>query len=154
MGVNCLPKTVTRQRGGCDLNPGPSAPESSTLTTRLPSHPGTVQSQKTFASHKKLCYRRRTARRVVSQNLVNCRNKLYNKFTTKPSNGVGRLQLTDLRSIGVVIKLDRRRRRRVLLTTRSTCLAKFSKSGVWNKVPERSTLIVGDAQISLQYSVG
>jgi len=31
-----LPKTVTRQRCDCDLNPGPSAPESSTLTTRLP----------------------------------------------------------------------------------------------------------------------
>jgi len=39
MGLNSLPKTVTRQRGDCDLNPGPSAPESSTLTTRLPSHP-------------------------------------------------------------------------------------------------------------------
>jgi len=39
IGVNSLPKTVTRQRRGCDLNPGPSAPESSTLTTRLPSHP-------------------------------------------------------------------------------------------------------------------
>jgi len=39
MGVNSLPKTVTRQRSDCDLNPGPSAPESSTLTTRLPSHP-------------------------------------------------------------------------------------------------------------------
>jgi len=39
MGVNILPKTVTRQRRDCDLNPGPSAPESSTLTTRLPSHP-------------------------------------------------------------------------------------------------------------------
>jgi len=38
MDVNNLPKTVTRQRRGCDLNPGPSAPESSTLTTRLPSH--------------------------------------------------------------------------------------------------------------------
>ena len=37
--VNNLPKTVTRQRRGCDLNPGPSAPESSTQTTRLPSHP-------------------------------------------------------------------------------------------------------------------
>jgi len=36
--VNSLPKTVTRQRRGCDLNPGYSAPESSTLTTRLPSH--------------------------------------------------------------------------------------------------------------------
>ena len=38
MGVNSLPKSVTRQRRDCDLNPGPSAPESSTLTTRLPSH--------------------------------------------------------------------------------------------------------------------
>jgi len=37
--VNSLPKIVTRQRRDCDLNPGPSAPESSTLTTRLPSHP-------------------------------------------------------------------------------------------------------------------
>jgi len=35
MGVNSLPKIVTRQRRDCDLNPGPSAPESSTLTTRL-----------------------------------------------------------------------------------------------------------------------
>ena len=35
MGVNSLPKTVTWQRRGCDLNPG-AAPESSTLTTRLP----------------------------------------------------------------------------------------------------------------------
>ena len=36
MGVNSLLKTVTRQRRVCDLNPGPNAPESSTLTTRLP----------------------------------------------------------------------------------------------------------------------
>jgi len=35
MGVNSLPKTVIRQRRHCGLNPGPSAPESSTLTTRL-----------------------------------------------------------------------------------------------------------------------
>jgi len=35
IGVNSFPKTVTRQRrGGCDLNPGASAPESSMLTTR------------------------------------------------------------------------------------------------------------------------
>jgi len=37
--VNSLPKTVTRQRRDCDLNPGTSAPESSRLTTRLLSHP-------------------------------------------------------------------------------------------------------------------
>jgi len=34
--LRLLPDSVA---GGCDLNPGPSAPESSTLTTRLPSHP-------------------------------------------------------------------------------------------------------------------
>ena len=39
MGVNSLPRTVTRRRRGCDLNSGPSAPESSTLTTLLPSYP-------------------------------------------------------------------------------------------------------------------
>ena len=38
MGVNSLPKTVTRQHSGCDLNPRPSVPESGMLTTRLPSH--------------------------------------------------------------------------------------------------------------------
>ena len=37
--MNSLPKTVTRQRRGCDLNPGPTAPESSTLITRLSNHP-------------------------------------------------------------------------------------------------------------------
>ena len=39
--MNSLPKTVTRQRRGCNLNQGPSAPESNTLPTRLPSHPKT-----------------------------------------------------------------------------------------------------------------
>ena len=39
MGVSSLLKTVTRQRRDCDLNLGSSAPESSTLTTRLQSHP-------------------------------------------------------------------------------------------------------------------
>ena len=38
MGVNSLPKTDTRQHRDCDLNPGLSVPESSTLTSRLPSH--------------------------------------------------------------------------------------------------------------------
>ena len=39
MCVNSLPKTATRQRRGCELNP---APESSMLTTQLPSHPVNV----------------------------------------------------------------------------------------------------------------
>jgi len=38
--VNSLPKTVTRQRRSCDLNPGHTAPESSTLTAR----PSSIQS--------------------------------------------------------------------------------------------------------------
>ena len=45
MGVNSLPTTVTRRRRGCDLKTGPTAPESSTLTTRLPSHPGRLINQ-------------------------------------------------------------------------------------------------------------
>ena len=53
MGVNSLPKTVTQQPHGCDLNPGPSVPESSTLTT-LPSLP--VEAEKCpeneFNKHK------------------------------------------------------------------------------------------------------
>ena len=39
IGVNSLPMTVSRQRRCCDSHPGPTAPESSTLTTRLPSQP-------------------------------------------------------------------------------------------------------------------
>ena len=31
MGVNSLPKAIIRQRRDCDLNPGPSVPESNTL---------------------------------------------------------------------------------------------------------------------------
>ena len=37
MGVNSLPKTVTRQRRDCDLNPD-LLRLSPALTTRLPSH--------------------------------------------------------------------------------------------------------------------
>ena len=39
MGVNSLPKIVTGQHRGHDLNLGPSLSESSTLTTWLLSHP-------------------------------------------------------------------------------------------------------------------
>jgi len=48
MGANSLPKTVTRQRRDCDLNPGPSAPEFSTLTTRLPSYCLSLYFQKKY----------------------------------------------------------------------------------------------------------
>jgi len=50
MGVNSLLKTVTRLRRGCDLKPGPSAPESSTLIIRLPSHPFQTLGLETFAT--------------------------------------------------------------------------------------------------------
>jgi len=53
MGVNSLPKTVTRQRRDCDLNPGRTAPESSTLTTRLPSQPHNIVKT---ATNNKLIY--------------------------------------------------------------------------------------------------
>ena len=52
MGVNSLPKTVIRQHLCCDLNPGFSAPESSTLTTRLPSHPAIGKVHKKFGKDK------------------------------------------------------------------------------------------------------
>jgi len=39
IGVNSLPRTVARQLRDYDLNPSPSVPEFSKLTTRLPSHP-------------------------------------------------------------------------------------------------------------------
>jgi len=35
-------KTVARQRRDCDLNPGHSLPEYSTLTTQLPSYPSEI----------------------------------------------------------------------------------------------------------------
>ena len=38
-GCEQFAKTVTQQRHSCDLNPGTVAPESNTLTTRLPSNP-------------------------------------------------------------------------------------------------------------------
>jgi len=60
-----LPKTVTRQRSGCDLNPGPSAPESSTLTTRLPSHPSTDEVANSGKKHKVIGNRFTQARQTV-----------------------------------------------------------------------------------------
>jgi len=48
MGVNSLPKTVTRQRRGCNLNPGPTAPESSTLTTYSATEPPVNSARKCY----------------------------------------------------------------------------------------------------------
>ena len=78
MGVNSLPKTVTRQRGDCDLNPGPSAPESSTLTTRLPSHP-----------HITPCYTHKMAIVIVTTDYVTSFHPIYSNAAV--STGVGEL---------------------------------------------------------------
>ena len=56
MGVNSLPTTVTRQRRDCDLNP--SAPESSTLTTRRLSVALLESSVSTLNSLRAVIYRR------------------------------------------------------------------------------------------------
>ena len=80
--------------------------------------------------NKKLCYRRRTARRAMSVIVL---PTVETSSTANPQQiavmeleGYSRptcskqARLVDCR-ISVVNKLDRRRRRRVLLTTRSTC---------------------------------
>ena len=51
MGVNSLLKTATRQSRGCDLYPGPTAPESSTLATWLPSHLQIFYKQRSASVH-------------------------------------------------------------------------------------------------------
>jgi len=56
IGVNSLPKTATRQRRNCDLNPGLSVPEFSTLTTQLPSHPTGVTKMKRAKTELRLNY--------------------------------------------------------------------------------------------------
>jgi len=94
------------------------------------------------------------AKRYVSKNLVNRRNKLYalqiewSQMVTGDRLVVNSHELVDCR-IGVVNKLDRRRRRRVLLTTRSTCRGEIFYVRIWDKVPERSALVFGVTQISL-----
>ena len=81
-----------------------------------------------FQRQETLLLQRDRATRYVSQNLVNCRNKMCNKSAKNRMELKGyswpiykQSRLVDCR-IGVVNKLDRwRRRRRALLTTRSTC---------------------------------
>jgi len=77
MGVNSLPNTVTRQRRGCDLNPSPTAPESSTLTTRLPRHPkvqGTVSTQHNMQRYSKICYCYYSSSDTISTNKTHNNN--------------------------------------------------------------------------------
>ena len=55
VGVNSLPKTVIRQCRGCDLNPCPSAPESSTLTTQLPMSAGQMSNHTWCLGIRRVC---------------------------------------------------------------------------------------------------
>ena len=73
MGVNSLPKTVTRQRRGCDLNPVPSAPESSTLTTLLPSR---VVSDTDTVEESRIVRKYLTISRTLSKRLCTRSNTL------------------------------------------------------------------------------
>ena len=58
--MNSLPKTVTRQRRSCDLNPGPSASDSSMLTTRLQSHPTLYMDAKVSVVFNRNCFSKMT----------------------------------------------------------------------------------------------
>jgi len=79
--VNSLPKTVTRQRRDCDLNPGPSAPESSTLITRLPSHPPLL--------------RRNWLRRVLGEDVAQgAESAIYHRPVSEDSVQNGRLSVS------------------------------------------------------------
>jgi len=69
MGVNGLSKTVTRQRCGCNLNIVPSAPESSTLTTRLPSHSKNWYLSKNGASQEAIESTHKRGRKFVVEEL-------------------------------------------------------------------------------------
>ena len=69
MGVNSLNKTVTRQRHGCDLNSGPTVPESSMLTTWIPSH-STVGHCKPFAKLNCNHFQDVTVMQLMLQNMI------------------------------------------------------------------------------------
>jgi len=81
-------------------------------------------------THKQVCCRaalRCAALRCVSHNTLNCRYKLYDKSATSRSDAVRGLQLIDLQWRNFL--------------------------GPWDRVPEGSTVIFGDTQISYN-SVG
>jgi len=116
------------------------------------SRPGMSKTSKT-AINKKLCYRRQTVRRAMSV-------KILSTVETSCTTNAQQIKIMELEGYswptcskqtrlanchtGVVNKLDCRRPQSKRLP-----LAKFSKSGVCDKVPEGSTLIFVDSQISL-----
>ena len=102
-------------------------------------------------AYKKLGYHRHSSQRAVSQTRVNCCATAETSCTANPQQiAVMELKgyswptcskqprLVDCR-IGVVNRIDRRR---VLLTTRSTCLGEIFNFTISDKVPQECTLIL------------
>ena len=102
----------------------------------------------------------RTMRCLRVKNVVNCKNKLYDKSTTNWMDLEGsswstcsqRLWLVDCR-IGVVNKLDHRRRRQVVDIAIDSTRQNFLHPEFGTKFP-REVPNFGDTQISLQHSAG
>jgi len=91
-GCEQFAQTVTRQRRDCDLNLGCSAPESSTLTTRLPSH---LQLQFNYNCGLNDCSPRRSAivRRFDGGFSSKVQRNLGLDFVTKRQKSLQNLQL-------------------------------------------------------------
>jgi len=88
--------------------------------------------------------------RCVSQNLVNCRNKLYDKSTTKQTEleGYSRSICSKRRDSSIVVLVSSTNSTvdddddDELSRAQSTRLGEISKSEVWDKVPEKSTVVL------------
>ena len=81
MGVNSLPMTVTRQRRGCDFNPGPSAPEKnhSAIEPPLPLLPSLVVAYRALYVHFRLQteHRDRKCADTIDTVLVPCMGRPF-----------------------------------------------------------------------------
>ena len=88
--------------------------------------------------------------RCVGQNLVNCRNKLYDKTTTKQTEleGYSRSICSKRHDSSIVVLVSSTNSTvdddddEELLRAQSTRLGEISKSEVWDKVPEKSTVVL------------
>jgi len=75
MGVNSLPKTVTRQRRGCDLNP---------LTTRLASHP--IYTVRAAYTSLRWCLRMHCAVHAVADQVADAKSELADNAVKFPNS--------------------------------------------------------------------
>jgi len=106
MGVNSLNKTVTRQRHGCDLNSGPTVPESSMLTTWIPSH--------STVAHSKPCLKRNVICKAKLQSLSRCNSHAAYASKYDTGTGVGKVLQSDSWHRGGVFSV----RRQLLIESR------------------------------------